>query len=68
MFKKKWLPQNGIFSIPLVREIALILVIKVIVIFTIQHFYFSDPVPFNADHLFGKVSSSTATNIIQAKN
>lgn len=45
---KKWLPQQGIFSIPLMREIT--------VIFTIKHFYFSNPVPFNEDHLFGEVS------------
>ena len=67
---KSWLPQHGIFSIPLIREIALILVIKVIVIFTIQHFYFSEPVTFNADHLFGEVSSSKSTKIqsIQENN
>ena len=65
---KKWLPQQGIFSIPLIREITLVLVIKVIIIFTIQHFYFSDPIPFNADHLFGEVSSSESTKIIQEKN
>jgi len=34
------LPQQGIFSIPLIREVTLILVIKRIVLFTIQHFYF----------------------------
>jgi hypothetical protein len=54
---RKWLPQEGIFSIPLIREITLVLVIKLIVIFTIQHFYFSEPVTFNADHLFGEVNS-----------
>ena len=50
----KRLPQKGIFSIPLIREITLILIIKLIVIFTIKYLYFSDPVPFNADHLFGE--------------
>ena len=52
---KKWFPKKGIFSIPIIREITVILVIKVMVLFTIQYFYFSDPVPFNADHLFGEV-------------
>ncbi|AGH81819.1 hypothetical protein PCNPT3_09405 [Psychromonas sp. CNPT3] len=52
---KKWLPKKGIFSIPIIRELAVILIIKVMVLFTIQYFYFSDPVPFNADHLFGEV-------------
>jgi hypothetical protein len=51
---RKCLPKNGIFSIPLIREITLILVIKIVVIFTIQHFYFSDPVPFDPNHLFGE--------------
>lgn len=55
---KKWLPQKGIFSIPLIREITLVLVIKLIVLFTIGHFYFSDPVEFNADHLFGEIEHS----------
>jgi len=67
---KKWLPQKGIFAIPLIREITLVLVIKVIVIFTIQHFYFSNPVSFNADHLFGKVDAADAvsTQSIQENN
>jgi hypothetical protein len=60
---QKWLPQQGIFAIPLIREITLVLIIKLIVLFTIHHFYFSDPVSFNADHLFGEVSSSPSTNI-----
>lgn len=60
---KKWLPQQGIFSIPLIREITLILVIKLIVLFTIGHFYFSDPVAFNADHLFGEVDSKITSKI-----
>lgn len=51
---KKYLPENGIFSIPLIREITVILVIKIIVIFTIKHFYFSETLLFNADHLFGE--------------
>ena len=55
---KKWLPQQGIFAIPLIREITLVLVIKIIIIFTIQHFYFSERITFNADPLFGKVGSS----------
>lgn len=54
---RKYLPQDGIFSIPLIREITLILIIKVIVIFTIKHFYFSDPVTFNEDHLFGEIAT-----------
>lgn len=54
---KKHLPQHGIFSIPLIREITLILIIKIIVIFTIKYFYFSDPVAFNEAHLFGEVAS-----------
>ncbi len=58
---KKWLPQQGIFSIPLIREIALILIIKVIIIFTIKHFYFSNPVSFNEDHLFGEISTIEKT-------
>jgi|GEM_PF-6113000 len=58
---KKWLPQQGIFSIPLIREITLILIIKVIVIFAIKHFYFSEPVAFNEDHLFGEVASIEKT-------
>lgn len=61
MWKKMW-PKEGIFSIPLIREIALILIIKVIVIFTIKHFYFSNPVPFDADHIFGEVQTSSAFN------
>ena len=65
---KKWLPQQGIFSIPLIREITLILVIKLIVIFTIRHFYFSEPVSFNADHLFGEVNYPESTKVIQEKN
>jgi hypothetical protein len=60
---KKWLPQQGLFAIPLIREITVILIIKLIVLFTIHHFYFSDPVTFNADHLFGEGSSSESTNI-----
>jgi hypothetical protein len=60
---RKWLPQQGIFSIPLIREITLVLVIKLIVIFTIQHFYFSEPVTFNADHLFGEVNSSQSNSV-----
>ena len=59
----KWLPQQGIFSIPLIREITLVLIIKLIVLFTIGHFYFSDPVQFNADHLFGEVISKTEAEI-----
>jgi len=55
---KKWLPQQGIFAIPLIREITLVLVIKIIIIFTIQHFYFSERITFNADHLFGEVGGS----------
>ncbi|WP_094752274.1 cytochrome oxidase putative small subunit CydP [Psychromonas sp. CD1] len=51
----KLFPKQGIFSIPLVREIAVILIFKLMVLFTIQYFYFSDPVPFNADHIFGEV-------------
>lgn len=62
---KKYLPQNGIFSIPLIREITLVLIIKVIVIFTIKHFYFSDPVAFNEDHLFGEIATQ---EIPQQKN
>lgn len=54
----KWLPKNGIFSIPLIREITLVLVVKVIVIFTIRYLYFSEPVSFNADHLFGEAGIS----------
>jgi len=54
---KKYLPQHGIFSIPLIREITLILIIKIIIIFTIKYFYFSDPVAFNEDHLFGEITS-----------
>lgn len=54
---KKYLPQHGIFSIPLIREITLVLIIKVIVIFTIKYFYFSDPVAFNDAHLFGEITS-----------
>lgn len=54
---KKYLPQDGIFSIPLIREITLVLIIKIIVIFTIKYFYFSDPIAFNEDHLFGEVTS-----------
>lgn len=53
----KWLPQQGIFSIPLIREITVILIIKVLVIFAIKHFYFSNPVPFDENHLFGEVAS-----------
>ncbi|MFT6987345.1 MAG: hypothetical protein ACJAT7_003199 [Psychromonas sp.] len=45
---KTWLPLEGIFSIPLI--------IKVMVIFTIKYFYFSNPVPFNEDHLFAEVT------------
>ncbi|MFQ3176261.1 MAG: hypothetical protein ACJAYB_002488 [Psychromonas sp.] len=54
---KKYLPQHGIFSIPLIREITLILIIKIIIIFTIKYFYFSDPAVFNEAHLFGEVAS-----------
>lgn len=38
------LSKQSIFRIPLVREIAIILVIKLVVIFTIKHFFFSNPV------------------------
>jgi hypothetical protein len=54
---KKYLPQHGIFSIPLIREITLVLIIKIIIIFTIKYFYFSDPVVFNEAHLFGEITS-----------
>jgi len=60
---KKWLPQNGIFAIPLIREITLILIIKVIVIFTIRHLYFSDPVPFNAEHIFGEADIAPSSSV-----
>lgn len=61
MLKKIW-PKDGVFSIPLIREITLILIIKVIVIFTIKHVYFSNPVPFDADHIFGEVQTSSSFN------
>lgn len=54
---KKFLPQHGIFAIPLIREITLVLIIKIMVIFTIKYFYFSDPIAFNEAHLFGEVAS-----------
>lgn len=38
------LSKQSIFRIPLVREIAIILVIKLIVIFSIKHCFFSNPV------------------------
>lgn len=50
---KKLLPRKGLFSIPLIREITIVLILKLIILFTIKHFYFSDPVPFSADHIFG---------------
>lgn len=52
---KKLLPKKGLFSIPLIREITIVLILKLIILFTIKHFYFSDPVSFSADHLFGDV-------------
>ncbi|WP_037027124.1 cytochrome oxidase putative small subunit CydP [Psychromonas aquimarina] len=58
---KKLSAQQGIFSIPLIREIAVILIIKVIVIFTIKHFYFSNPVPFDEDHLSVELSRTENT-------
>lgn len=59
MLNKIW-PKDGIFAIPLIREITLILIIKIIVIFTIKHLYFSNPVPFNADHLFGEIKTTSS--------
>jgi len=53
MIKKIW-PDKGLFSIPIIRELTVVLIIKVIFIFALKVAYFSHPVPFNADHLFGK--------------
>lgn len=57
----KLLPKKGIFSIPLIREITIVLIVKLIILLTIQHFYFSDPIPFSADHLFGNVPNHELT-------
>lgn len=65
MIKKIW-PEKGIFSMPLIRELAIVLIIKLILIIALKFFYFSHPVSFNADHLFGKVSD--VHNTITPKN
>jgi len=59
MFKKNW-SQNIIFSLPLDRELTSVLITKVITIFTLLHFYFSSPVAFDSDHLFGQIQSNTS--------
>lgn len=59
MFKAIF-PKQGIFALPLIRELTVVLIIKVIIIFTIKHVYFSNPVPFDADHLFGSTTNDTA--------
>ena len=64
---KKWLPQKGIFSIPLIREITFVLVVKLVVIFTIKYFYFSDPIAFSADHLFGEIKPLESPNSIDTE-
>ncbi|MFT6926441.1 MAG: hypothetical protein ACJAZP_002052 [Psychromonas sp.] len=53
---KKILPQQGIFSIPLIREITVVLIIKLIVILTIKYFYFSDPIVLNDARRFGEIT------------
>ncbi|MCK5819499.1 MAG: hypothetical protein KAH18_09670 [Psychromonas sp.] len=65
MIKKIW-PDKGIFSMPIIRELAVVLIIKLILIIALKFFYFSQPVPFNADHLFGKVAD--VHNTITPKN
>lgn len=36
--------RKPLFSIPLIRELTLVLIIKLVIIFTIKSLYFSDPV------------------------
>ena len=36
--------RRPIFSIPLVRELTAVLIIKLVLVFLIAHFFFSDPV------------------------
>jgi len=36
--------RRSIFAIPLVRELSAVLVIKLVLVFLIAHFFFSDPV------------------------
>ena len=54
----KFLPQQEKAAISLMGKHKFILGIKHIALFTILHFYFSDPVTFNADHLFEQVNSA----------
>ncbi|GAB2190806.1 cytochrome oxidase putative small subunit CydP [Sessilibacter sp. MAH2] len=45
MFKNSWLTQ------PLVKELAVVLVIKLVVIFAIKWMFFSDPVDVKSQEL-----------------
>jgi hypothetical protein len=51
----KWLVvmagRKPLFSIPLVRELTLVLIIKLVVIFTIKSLYFSDPINISSPEL-----------------
>lgn len=48
------MPSNSMWKIPLVRELAVVLAIKLVVIFTIKYLYFSDPVEVDAERLFDR--------------
>ena len=36
--------RRPLFSIPLVRELAMVLLVKLVIIFVLKHAYFSEPV------------------------
>lgn len=47
--------RSSMFSIPLVRELALVLVVKLIIIFTLKLTFFSDPVDMgNAERVMSR--------------
>jgi len=49
--------NDSMWKIPLVRELAVVLVIKLAVLFTIKSLYFSDPVKVDADKLLNRSPS-----------
>ena len=52
--------NDSMWKIPLVRELAVVLAIKLVVIFSIKSLYFSTPVTVNPDALFERTPAQTA--------